>query len=232
MSLSRTVKLGSIAEVIPGSSVRDYEPRGSGAGLAPEGLKEAHIIPVSALDEDRPLNQDKAQPVWIKAALVDRDNIRAPALRRFDVIITNRNEPRIVLLSEFSETLCKSDRAPNVASGPLMIVRLKEQGGWSFWRAQYLAWWLGHPKTRRVLRRLMKGTAVKVMTKSDMEDIDVPIPPPDERLRGATVEAQIAHSAEKAKEMRRKQYELAELEYRRAQEVLYRMAKGELPVIK
>ena len=78
----------------------------------------------------------------------------------------------------------------------------------------------------------MKGTAVKVMTKSEMEDIDVPIPPPDERLRGATVEALIAHSAEKAKEMRRKQYELAELEYRRAQEVLYRMAKGELPVIK
>ena len=232
MPLSRTVKLGSIAEVIPGASVRDYEPRGSGAGLAPEGLTEAHVIPLSALDEDRPLNQDKAQPVWIKAALVDVDNIRTPALRHFDILITNRNEPRIVLLSEPGETLCKSDRAPNVATGALMIVRLKEQAGWALGRAHYLAWWLGHPKNRRVLRRLMKGTAVKVMTKYDMENIEVPIPHPDERLQGATTEGLIANYGERAKDLRRKRQELADLEYKRAQEVLYRMAKGELPVIK
>jgi hypothetical protein len=70
------------------------------------------------------------------------------------------------------------------------------------------------------------------MTKYDMENIEVPIPHPDERLQGATTEGLIANYGERAKDLRRKQQELADLEYKRAQEVLYRMAKGELPVIK
>lgn len=232
MSLSTTVKLGSLVEIIPGVSIRDYEPRDAASFFRNEDMAEANIVPVSALDEDLPLNQDKTQPVWVKMSLLRRDDMRSAVLRQFDIILTNRNEPRVVLLSDFQETQSKHDRSPNVASGPLMIVRMKEQGGWSFWRAQYLAWWLGHAKTRRVLRRMMKGTTVKVLTRPDMENLDVPIPAPDERLQGSTVEALIAHSADQAKELRRKLHEQAELEYKRAQEVLYRMATGKLPVIR
>ena len=232
MSLSSTVKLSSLAEIIPGVSVRDYEHRDTAASFSHEEMDVANIVPVSALDEELPLNQDKTQPVWVKRSLLRRDDMRSPVLREFDIILTNRNEPRVVLLSDFKETQSKYDRSPNVASGPLMIVRLKEQGGYFFWRAEYLAWWLGHVKTRRVLRRMMRGTTVKVLTRSDMENLDVPIPAPDERLQGSTVEALIAHNADKAKEIRRKMHEQAELEYKRAQEVLYRMATGKLPVIR
>ena len=232
MSLSTTVKLGSLVEIIPGASIRDYEPRDAATFFRNEDMTEANIVPVSALDEDLPLNQDKTQPVWVKMSLLRRDDMRSPVLRQFDIILTNRNEPRVVLLSDFQETLSKHDRSPNVASGPLMIVRLKQQGGWSFWRAQYLAWWLGHAKTRRVLRRMMKGTTVKVLTRPDMENLDVPIPDPDEKLQGATTEKLIADHAVNGKELRRKLHEQAELEYKRAQEVLYRMATGKLPVIR
>jgi hypothetical protein len=232
MSLSSTVKLGTLAEIIPGVSVRDYEPRDIAASFRHEDMAEANIVPVSALDEDLPLNQDKTQPVWVKSAILRREDLRSPVLREFDIILTNRNEPRVVLLSDFQETKSKHDGSHNVASGPLMIVRLKEQGGYFFWRAQYLAWWLGHAKTRRVLRRMMKGTTVKVLTRPDMENLDVPIPAPDRRLEGATTEKLIADHAENAKELRRKLHEQAELEYNRAQEVLYRMAIGKLPVIR
>lgn len=232
MSLSTTVKLGSLVEIIPGASIRDYEPRDAASFFRNEDMAEANIVPVSALDEDLPLNQDKTQPVWVKMSLLRRDDMRSPVLRQFDIILTNRNEPRVVLLSDFQETQSKHDRSPNIASGPLMIVRLKEQGGWSFWRAQYLAWWLGHAKTRRVLRRMMKGMTVKVLTRTDMENLDVPIPAPDENLQGATTEKLIADHAVNGKELRRKLHEQAELEYKRAQEVLYRMATGKLPVIR
>lgn len=233
MSSGKTVKLGSIAEIIPGVSVRDYELRDPAADVLREGMAKAYLVPISALDEESPLKQDKTQPAWIKSSIVSREAPRTPAFKHFDIVITNRNEPRVVLISEFEETICsQDDRAPNVATGPLMIIRLKEQGGYFFWRAQYLAWWLGHHKSRRVLRRLMKGTTVKVLSRADLEDLDVPLPAPDERLQGATTEKLIADEADKAKELRRMLHEQAELEYRRIQEVLYRMATGELPVIK
>ena len=65
-----------------------------------------------------------------------------------------------------------------------------------------------------------------------MENLDVPIPAPDENLQGATTEKLIADHAVNGKELRRKLHEQAELEYKRAQEVLYRMATGKLPVIR
>jgi len=232
MSLSSTVKLGSLAEIIPGAGVREYEHRDVAASFHHQDMAEANIVPVSALDEDLPLNQDKTQPVWVKSTLLRRDDMRSPVLRQFDIILTNRNEPRVVLLSDFRETQSKHDRSPNVASGPLMIVRLKEQGGRFFERAQYLAWWLGHAKTRRILRRMMRGTTVKVLTRTDMENLDVPIPAPDQRLQGCTVEGLIARNADSAKQLRRRLHEQAELEYKRAQEVLYRMATGKLPIIR
>jgi hypothetical protein len=78
----------------------------------------------------------------------------------------------------------------------------------------------------------MKGTTVKVLSRANLENLDVSLPAPDKRLQGATTEKLIADEADKAKELRRMLHEQAELEYRRIQEVLYRMARGELPVIK
>lgn len=228
MSSGTIVKLGSIAEIIPGISVRDYEPRDPVSTRHNEDMARAHLVPISALDEDQPLNQDKAQPIWIKPSLLSRDAIRAPRLRQFDILITNRSNPRVILLNEDSETRGK-DKEPNVASGPLMIVRLKEQGGWSFRRAQYLAWWLGHMKTQKLLRSMMKGTTVKVLAKGDLEDLEVSLPAPDSGANGATTEELIFDRACKARELRRLLHEQADLEYMRAQEVLYRVATGKLP---
>ena len=227
MSSGSIVKLGSIAEVIPGVSVRDYESRDPVSTRHHEGMSRAHLIPISALDEDQPLNQDKAQPIWIKPTLLSRDAIRAPRLRQFDILIINRSNPRVILLSEDGDSGNNDD--PNVASGPLMIVRLKAQGGWSFRRAQYLAWWLGHMKTQKLLRSMMKGTTVKVLAKGDLEDLEVSLPAPDSGANGATTEELVFDRACKARELRRLLHEQADLEYMRAQEVLYRVATGKLP---
>lgn len=233
MSSGKTVKLGSIAEIIPGVSVRDYELRDPAADVLREGMAKAYLVPISALDEESPLKQDKTQPAWIKSSIVSREAPRAPAFRQFDIVITNRNEPRVVLITEFEETICgQDDRAPNVATGPLMIIRLKQQGQPCFWQAKYLAWWLGHPKSRRNLRRLMKGTTVKVLSRADLENFEVSYPASIDNVQGTATEEIIAHKGDKAKELRRMLHEQAELEYRRIQEVLYRMATRELPVIK
>jgi hypothetical protein len=192
-------------------------------------MKMANLIPISALDENRPLNQDKAQPIWAKPSLVKDNENRMTCLQRFDIIITNRNEPRIVLLSELAETPQEPNGVPNIASAPLMIVRLREllKG-----RPQYLAWWLGHPKTRRTLRRLMKGTTVKVLSRAELENLDVPIPPPDNRLQGTTIEGLISDYDKKSKELRNKMNNQAKVDYDYIQEKLHLMAIGKIPVIK
>jgi hypothetical protein len=228
MSSGTIVKLGSIAEVIPGVSVRDYESRDPVSQRHHEDMARAHLVPISALDEDQPLNQDKAQPIWIKPSLLSRDAIRAPRLRQFDILITNRSNPRVIFLNEDSETRGK-DKEPNVASGPLMIVRLKAQGGLSFRRAQYLAWWLGYIKTQKVMRSMMKGTTVKVLSRCDLEDLNVSFPASDSGINGATTEELIFDRARKAHDLRRLLHEQAELDYMRAQEVLFRMATGKIP---
>jgi len=227
MSSANIVKLSTIAEIIPGISVRDYEPRDPVSTRHHEDMARAHLIPISALDEDQPLNQDKAQPIWIKPSLLSSDAIRAPRLRQFDILIINRSNPRVILLSEEVDTGKYDD--PNVASGPLMIVRLKEQGGWFFRRAQYLAWWLGHVKTQNVIRSMMKGTTVKVLSRGDLEDLNVSFPGSDSGINGATIEDLIFDRAQKAHNLRRLLHEQADLEFMRAQEVLYRVATGKLP---
>ena len=224
MSSGTIVKLGSIAEVIPGISVRDYEPRDLVSTRHHEGMSRAHLIPISALDEDHPLNQDKAQPIWIKPTLLSRDAIRAPRLRQFDILITNRSNPRVILLNEDSETRGK-DKEPNVASGPLMIVRLREQWG----SAPYLAWWLSHTKNQNILRSMMKGTTVKVLTRADLEGFDVHFPARRPDVEGPAPDDMIARHALKAHDLRRFLHEQAELEYARVQEVLFRMATGKIP---
>jgi hypothetical protein len=227
MSSATIVKLGSIAEIIPGISVRDYEPRDPVSTRHHEDMARAHLVPISALDEDQPLNQDKAQPIWIKPSLLSRDAIRAPRLRHFDILIINRSNPRVILLSEEGDSGKYDD--PNVASGPLMIVRLKEQGGWFFRRSQYLAWWLGHMKTQKVMRSMMKGTTVKVLSRGDLEDLNVSFPASDSGINGATTEELIFDRARKAHDLRRLLHEQVELDYMRAQEVLFRMATGKIP---
>lgn len=227
MSSATIVKLGTIAEIIPGISVRDYEPRDPVSTRHNEDMARAHLVPISALDEDQPLNQDKAQPIWIKPSLLSRDAIRAPRLRQFDILIINRSNPRVILLSEDGDS--GKDDDPNVASGPLMIVRLKEQEGWFFRRSQYLAWWLGHMKTQKVMRSMMKGTTVKVLSKGDLEDLNVSFPGSDSGINGAATEDLIFDRAQKAYNLRRLLHEQADLEFMRAQEVLFRMATGRIP---
>jgi len=59
--------------------------------------------------------------------------------------------------------------------------------------------------------------------------LEVSLPAPDSGANGATTEELIFDRACKARELRRLLHEQADLEYMRAQEVLYRVATGKLP---
>ena len=78
----------------------------------------------------------------------------------------------------------------------------------------------------------MKGTTVKVLSRAELENLDVPIPPPDNRLQGTTIEGLISDYDKKSKELRNKMNNQAKVDYDYIQEKLHLMAIGKIPVIK
>lgn len=62
--------------------------------------------------------------------------------------------------------------APAVASSTFLVLQLQT----SLVVPEYIAWFLNHPKTQTQLLSLARGTAISSISKSTLEQIEIPIP--------------------------------------------------------
>ncbi|MBF0155328.1 MAG: restriction endonuclease subunit S [Magnetococcales bacterium] len=70
-----------------------------------------------------------------------------------------------------------------IASAPLMVIRTDRNK----LSPKYLWWFLNHPKTQARLTQSATGTTVRLISKSQMEDLELPLPSLEKQQRIAAV---------------------------------------------
>lgn len=128
------------------------------AGPLPPGV--VRVIQIKDIDDDRRLHAADLTPVRIDA---DPEMYEA---RQGDVLFLARGH-RL-----FATAITEPVRDA-VATGYFFILRPKTDKV----RPEYLAWYINQPPFQAVLRTYMKGTHQPLVSRKDVEDLRVEIPP-------------------------------------------------------
>jgi restriction endonuclease S subunit len=95
-----------------------------------------------------------------------KDQIRKHLLKQGDILVAAKGNDNFAVV-------CKGMLEYAVASSMFMILKIKEVDKVL---PEYLAWFINHPETQNLLRITSKGTSFPSITKSDIEEIILPLP--------------------------------------------------------
>ncbi|GIX04594.1 MAG: hypothetical protein KatS3mg114_0463 [Planctomycetaceae bacterium] len=159
-------KLKKIADIRNGYQFRgkveplDLATGDGAAGPLPPGV--VRVIQIKDIDDDRRLHTGDLTSVQIDA---DPEKYEA---RQGDVLFLARGH-RL-----FATAITEPVRDA-VATGYFFILRPKTDK----LRPEYLAWYINQPPFQAVLRTYMKGTHQPLVSRRDIEDLKIEIPPPE-----------------------------------------------------
>lgn len=133
----------------------------TGIQVKPSIPKEVYLIQGRDYDPYRRLMAEKLKP---KTTL--DDNVKKHLLHKGDVLMAAKG-------TDFFATVYQAEITPAVVSTMFLILRkINEQI-----LPEYLAWWLNHPKTQRLLHHLAKGTSLPAISKKVLGTLELPVPP-------------------------------------------------------
>ncbi len=155
-------KLTQIADIRNGyqfrGKVKPVEVAGGAAGRMPLGV--VPVIQIKDIDADRRLQTDDL--VLVK---IDGDQAKYEA-RQGDVLFLARGH-------RLFATAIADPISGAIATGYFYILRPKMKNV----LPRYLAWYINQPPFQTVLRTFMKGTQQPLVSRKDIEDLEVQIPP-------------------------------------------------------
>lgn len=138
--------------------VKPAELAGGAAGRMPPGV--VPVIQIKDINADRRLQTDDL--VLVK---IDGDQTKYEA-RQGDVLFLARGHR--LFATTITEPICSA-----IATGYFYILRPKMKTI----LPRYLAWYINQPPFQTVLRTFMKGTQQPLVSRKDIEDLEVQIPP-------------------------------------------------------
>ena len=157
-------KLKQIAEIRNGYQFRgkvesiDLKAEHGAASRLPPGI--VRVIQIKDIDDDWRLQANE-----LVAVQLDRDSEKYLA-QQGDVLFLGRGHR--LFATTIAEPLCDT-----VATGYFFIVRLTTDNV----RPRYLAWYINQPPFQAALRMFMKGTHQPLVSRRDIEDLQIEIPP-------------------------------------------------------
>jgi restriction endonuclease S subunit len=154
-------RLSEIVEIRNGyqfrGKVTPATPAITGRGKEPSGI--VHVIQLKDIDDNRHLNTSYLVLVRLPGHLEKYE------VRQDDVLFLARGQR--LYATAIVEALRNT-----VATGYFFILRPTAHV-----RSRYLAWYLNQPPFQSVLRTFMKGTHQPLVSRKDIENMEVEIPP-------------------------------------------------------
>ena len=112
-------------------------------------------------------NQKHQFDLSVKPNLILTDQIRKHLLKHGDILLAAKGNDNFAVV-------CKGKLEYSVASTMFMVLKVTDP---EQVLPEYLAWFINHPQTQLYLRNTAKGSSFPSITKTDIEELLLPIPP-------------------------------------------------------
>jgi len=171
--------------------------------VEPHAEGELGVIQMKDIDHSSVLHQETVVRVLFPG------DVRQHFVRNGDLIFRSRGETYSAAMVE---------RAPlsAIVASPMILVRPRKE----VVEPAYLRWFLNAPSTHKALESVAAGTAVKMINKSDLERLEVPVPPLE-------IQRKIVEIAELMEREARLSAEAARLRRQLVEATLMRQARQE-----
>jgi restriction endonuclease S subunit len=126
----------------------------------PQPFGEVYYIQARHFDNNHQLTDS------IKPELPYFPKLENHFLRKGDIIIASKGKDNFSVAYQ-------GKLQPVVASSTFLVIRLQDIEKTI---PEYISWYLNLHKTQRILQGNSKGTSLPSITKSDVEDLEIPIP--------------------------------------------------------
>jgi restriction endonuclease S subunit len=131
----------------------------SGIYAKPEPSAEVYYLQARHIDNKHQFNSNIAPELNLDG------RINKHFLQRGDLLVAAKGKDNYAV--EYNEAI-----SPAVASSIFIVIRVKEEQILS----SFLAWYINLPHVQKILADCAKGTALPVITKSDLEKLEIPVP--------------------------------------------------------
>jgi restriction endonuclease S subunit len=177
--------LSDVSEIRMGYSFRGrIEPH-------PEG--ELCVIQMKDIDQSNVLRFETAAHVLFPG------DVRQHFVHNGDLIFRSRGQ-------SYSAALVGREPITTVVASPMMLIRPRRE----LVDSAYLRWFLNEPSTHKTLESLAAGTAVKMISKADLQRLEVPLPSLETQSKIVEIASLLEQETKLMAEMTRLRHDLIE----------------------
>lgn len=151
--MTSTQRLGDFTDVRNGLSLRKT------GETVPAGSHQ--LIQISSYNRDM-----RSLDVEFLPRVSPKGDVLEHVIKAEDILLANKSATGLCFVPDVTPL-------PAVASDSFFILRPDPE----VVEPDYLAWYLSHPSTVRILENLSGGSRTKVLRKDNLVDLEIPIPP-------------------------------------------------------